>query len=161
MNKKILWSIIIISGLLIVVPIAWYLLSPLFIDNVVSEDLPANSGNTENSQGTLSESQIELYSGSFVDADAFHKTFGTAKVLEIDGDRYLRFENFEATNGPDLKVYLSTDKGATDYVSLGDLKGNIGDQNYILPSNLDLEENSNVLIWCERFSVLFGSAKLD
>jgi hypothetical protein len=47
-----------------------------------------------------------------------------------------------------------------DFVSLGDLKGNIGDQNYEIPTDVDLEEFSTVEIWCERFGVGFGSATL-
>jgi hypothetical protein len=73
----------------------------------------------------------------------------------------LRLEDFKSTNGPDLYVYLSTDKGAaTDFVNLGRLKGNIGNQNYDIPKRTDLSKYDTVLIWCRAFSVLFGSAEL-
>ena len=39
-------------------------------------------------------------------------------------------------------------------------KGNIGDQNYALASDLDLAKYRAVSIWCKRFSVKFGAAAL-
>lgn len=98
----------------------------------------------------------------------FSGEFSGNSRYEIDGDalvlndgteqRFLRFENFESSNGPDLKVYLRAESG--EFVSLGDLKGNIGDQNYEIPIDVDLDEFSTVEIWCERFSVGFGQAVL-
>ncbi|MCB1018203.1 MAG: DM13 domain-containing protein, partial [Acidimicrobiales bacterium] len=70
-------------------------------------------------------------------------------------------------NGPDLNVYLSTapadaDEGAfdDDFVDLGDLQGNIGDQNYEVPADVDLDRYQTVVIWCVRFGVAFGAATL-
>jgi electron transfer DM13 len=74
--------------------------------------------------------------------------------------KYLRLENFKSTNGPDLHVYLATDEKASDYVILGKLKANIGNQNYEIPDGVDLAKYHEVLIWCKQFSVLFGSAEL-
>ena len=64
------------------------------------------------------------------------------------------------TNGPDLYVYLSTDKGASNYVDLGRLKANAGNQNYELPKDVDLSRYDSVVIWCKSFSVYFGGAQL-
>jgi Electron transfer DM13 len=109
---------------------------------------------------------LTLAEGSFI--DRAHATSGTAVVLN-DGteQRFLRFEDFETENGPDLNVYLSSappdapdgDLDA-DYVDLGDLKGNIGDQNYEIPPGVDLDRYSTVVIWCVRFTVAFGAAEL-
>ncbi|MEX0932484.1 MAG: DM13 domain-containing protein [Candidatus Pacearchaeota archaeon] len=95
-----------------------------------------------------------------MNADAVHKVSGEAKVISQDNKKYLRFENFQSTNGPDLYVYLSTDEGAGDFVNLGELKGNFENQNYELPKEIGLEKYENVLIWCQAFSVLFGSAEI-
>ncbi len=46
------------------------------------------------------------------------------------------------------------------FIDLGVLKGNIGDQNYNLGSDLDLAKYRAVSIWCKRFSVNFGAAAL-
>ena len=66
--------------------------------------------------------------------------------------------DFVSDNGPDLKVWLRAENG--DVVSLGDLRGNIGDQNYEIPVDVDLSVFNTVQIWCERFSANFGSAVL-
>lgn|SRR5215218_9534700 len=100
--------------------------------------------------------------GNFIGVnDGIHNAEGLAKVIVLDeGNSILRLENFRATNGPDLYVYLSTDKSASDFVSLGRLKGNIGNQNYEIPEGTELSKYDTVLIWCRAFSVLFGSAEL-
>lgn len=111
-----------------------------------------------------------LLSGSFISHE--HQTTGKVRILELaDGYRVLRLENFDTSNGPDLEVWLSdaaviegqagwflADDG--DYVSLGKLKGNKGDQNYVIPRELDLSRFSSLSIWCVRFSVSFGAAEL-
>lgn len=110
---------------------------------------------------------VTLKTGMFVDRS--HPTTGVADVLN-DGSaqRFLRFDNFATDNGPDLNVYLSTaapDAPAgdfdDDFVDLGDLKGNIGSQNYEIPDGVDLDVYSTVVIWCVRFGVAFGAAPLS
>jgi hypothetical protein len=98
-----------------------------------------------------------------------HEGMGTATVYQLaDGSRVLRFENFEVLNGPDLHVYLAPVNpvpntvgvelaGATD---LGQLKGNVGNQNYELPAELDLSLYQSVVIWCQPFRVPFAAAPL-
>ncbi len=110
---------------------------------------------------------VELVTGNFVDRS--HPAVGRAFVLS-DGSpqRFLRFEDFETDNGPDLNVYLTTSSAdadtselAADFVDLGDLKGNIGPQNYEIPSDVDLDIYDTVVIWCVRFGVAFGAADLS
>ncbi|HLN36047.1 MAG TPA: DM13 domain-containing protein [Nitrososphaeraceae archaeon] len=100
--------------------------------------------------------------GTFIGVgDGIHNVDGIAKILTlVDGSKVLRLENFKSTNGPDLHVYLSTDKMASNFMDLGRLKGNIGNQNYQVPDDTDLSKYNNVLIWCKAFSVLFGNAQL-
>ena len=103
------------------------------------------------------------YAGTFVGVgDGIHHAEGNAYALPLeDGGNVLRMENFRTTNGPDLFVYLATDKGTSEFINLGALKANIGNQNYDIPEGTDLEKYNNVLIWCKAFSVLFGSAELS
>lgn len=111
---------------------------------------------------TIEEDTSTAYAGTFVGVnDGIHNAEGQAKVIKLgDGSNFLRLEDFRSTNGPDLYVYLSTDKGNSDFVNLGRLKGNIGDQNYKIPEGADLSKYDTALIWCQAFSVLFGSAEL-
>jgi hypothetical protein len=104
---------------------------------------------------------VTEYLGEF-ESDA-HPTSGVAMVLgNGTGQRFLRFETFETDNGPDLNVYLvnSSTGDVSDYVDLGDLAGNIGDQNYEIPADVDLTVYDRVVIWCVRFGVGVGDARL-
>lgn len=155
MNKNIIIGIIAAA---VLIPVGAYTASPLFYNRVVNEVTPSDM------QSTLMHDAMgkTLPSGTFVvQKDGIHDVTGTAKIVQDkSGAKFLRFENFHSTNGPDLYVYLATDDKASDYVTLEKLKGNIGDQNYQIPDNVDLAKYNKVLIWCKQFSVLFGSASL-
>jgi hypothetical protein len=122
-----------------------------------------NTTVTENMSDTMIPTNTKPLMGNFIDAgDGFHKAEGVAKVIDLtDGRTFLRLENLKTTNGPDLYVYLSTGKDASEIVDLGRLKGNIGNQNYEIPAGTDLSKFNTVLIWCKAFSTLFGSAQLS
>lgn len=130
---------------------------------VMNEFSKQNSTVNESMSETPMQKEMKPLMGNFVDAgDGFHKAAGDAKVINLaDGKTFLRFENLKTTNGPDLYVYLSTGKDVSDIVNLGRLKGNIGNQNYEIPTGTDLAKYNTVLIWCKAFSTLFGSAKLS
>jgi hypothetical protein len=107
-----------------------------------------------------------IASGNF--HDVAHKGVGRATIYQLGGKRVLRFTNFETSNGPDVRVYLVATKDASDaetvkqagFVEIGALKGNIGDQNYEVSSDLDLSKYRAVTIWCKRFGVNFATAPL-
>lgn len=133
----------------------WYLASPLWIDVTVSEAAAA-------------ETRI-VSAGEFRDADSIHRGSGTATIhAEPSGKTFARLSNFKVTNGPDLEVWLvakadiasSDDVKTSKYVSLGQLKGNIGDQNYSLPNTVNPSDYQTLVIWCEQFGVLFSAASL-
>jgi hypothetical protein len=110
---------------------------------------------------------VTLAEGSFIPRGRYSGE-GRAVVLNDGSEqRFLRFENFSTDNGPDLRVYLSAssaegDSGAfdDDFVDLGVLKGNIGDQNYEIPVGVDLSVYDTVVVWCVRFSTPFTAADL-
>jgi hypothetical protein len=124
----------------------------------VNEEMTTISGGAAAGE----EASTVLYAGTFVGVnDGIHNAEGQAKVIKLsDGTNFVRLEDFRSTNGPDLYVYLSTDKSNSDFVNLGRLKGNVGNQNYEIPQGTDLSRYDTVLIWCQAFSVLFGSAEL-
>ena len=99
-----------------------------------------------------------------------HPTDGRLTIYEsLGGKRYLRLTDFTTSNGPDVHVVLARAedpaldqkivKGNLDYVELGKLKGNQGDQNYDLPVAVDLQKYNAVVIYCERFNAVFGVAR--
>jgi len=134
--------------------------SPYFYNTEIDEPIPQTIKETMMEDETMNSMD---YSGSFVGVgDGVHDAQGQARTLHLDdGTDLLRLENFKSTNGPDLYVYLSTDIAATEFVNLGKLKANIGNQNYEIPQNVNIEKYNKVLIWCKAFSVLFGSAELS
>ena len=101
---------------------------------------------------------VTTHSGNFSSLNGY-SVEGAVRVLgNGTSQRFLEFPDLNAQNGPDLKVYLRAANG--EFISLGDLKGNIGSQNYEIPADVDLSVFSNVEIWCERFSAGFGVATL-
>ena len=105
--------------------------------------------------------------GTFSDADEFHRGSGSATIFRgPDGNHILRFEDFMVTNGPALSVLLSTATGVTssenlgEYLDLGPLKGNIGNQNYEVPAGTDVSQYKTVVIYCVPFHVVFATAPL-
>lgn len=155
LRRRLWW--IIGAVLLLGAPVVWYLGSPLFINRTVVEravpDAPAGA---------------ELARGTFADADAFHKGSGTALIARAGVAALVRLEDFRVTNGPDLYVYLaahpkpaSRDDVDEGFVSLGRLKGNIGAQNYEIPAGTDLAAYRSVVIYCQRFHVVFATATLQ
>jgi hypothetical protein len=150
---KVTLFVLIIAGFA-----AWYAFRPerLFINQKVNEQFPtASAANSQIASG-------EFHSGA-------HETKGMATVFQLaGGKKTLRLTNFATSNGPDVHVYLVAAQDAKDndtvtkaeFLDLGTLKGNIGDQNYELPANADLAKYRAVTIWCKRFSVNFGTAPL-
>jgi Electron transfer DM13 len=154
------WTKVAIPVAAVVVLLAWYEFRPerLVVNRRVDEAMPDAGG--------VSSAQ-PLESGRFY--SILHPTEGTATIYHLgDGMRVLRFTKFSTSNGPDVHVYLVASDDAKDaatvekagFVDLGVIKGNIGDQNYTLGSDLDLAKYRAVSIWCKRFSVNFGAAAL-
>ena len=136
----------------------WYLASPLWIDRVVSETL------------VHVEEALILAQGEFQDTDTVHRGKGTARVLALPaGGIEIQLSEFEVTNGPDLELWFSdhpnpassSDVTTGNWLSLGLLKGNIGDQSYLVPSGTNISEYRSIVVWCEQFGVLFSAASLS
>ncbi len=143
---------------LLTIGIGWYLSRPelLFANRSVNEEF---SGGTP--------SPVVLFEGRF--HSVAHEGRGLATIYQLpQGERVLRFTEFETSNGPDLYVYLVAANDAHDsatvkragFVSLGPLKAKTGNQNYNLPPDLDLTEYRSVSIWCRPFGVNFATAPL-
>jgi hypothetical protein len=212
---------IIVVGLLVGLPIIWYLASPLFIDDVVNESFPGAAAvpmelpseeeidamspeeaedkayeivaEATKMMDDMTDEEIEqveevvaeisekmpdqemeeempeaaaewvvVATGNFFDADEFHQGSGTATVYQLGDELVLRFEEFSSTNGPDLHVYLVENTGESsadfgEYIDLGELKGNIGDQNYDIPAGTDMSKYGGIVIYCVPFHVVFST----
>ena len=154
------WIKLAIPVVVVGVLLAWYAFRPerLVVNQRVDEAMPGPQG---------SASAQPLESGTFY--SILHPTEGIATIYQMgDGSRVLRLTSFRTSNGPDVHVYIVAADDAKDiatvekagFVDLGVIKGNIGDQNYMLGRDLDLAKYRAVSIWCKRFSVNFGAAAL-
>lgn len=148
----------------------WFGVQQLVLDDEVDEAAPTFAATPTTAAGAVTPpsstpSVRTLAAGTFMDRS--HPTSGRATVVGSGAERVLRLEDFRTDNGPDLNVYLSTASAGApagsfkdDYVDLGDLKGNVGAQNYTVPAEVDLSKYRTVVVWCVRFSVAFGTAEL-
>lgn len=158
----------------------WFQPWKLWQDETVQEALPASSPSQSPSSTSSPSSEVSsapapagpttLASGELITHE--HATSGTVKLVRLaDGSHVVRLERLDTSNGPDLRVWLTDapvkegragwhvfDDG--EYVSLGKLKGNKGSQNYTVPKGVDPARYSSVSIWCDRFDVSFGAARL-
>ena len=141
---------------------AWWAFRPekLWINQKVDEPAPFASA----------ADPQPLYTGTL--EGKAHQTSGRATIYAAAGGKqYLRLTDFRTSNGPDVHVLLARAedqslnqeivKGGLDSVELGALKGNQGDQNYDLPTSVDLSKYNAVVIYCERFHAVFGVARLE
>ena len=130
---------------------------------------------TATAETPAQESEIEkagtdqlLRQGSFY--PLAHASAGDVLIYQLeDGSRILRLQDFSVDNGPDLFVYLVPADSVPNTTgneiiagayNLSALKGNIGDQNYDIPADLDLSQYKSVVIWCKAFAVPFSAAPL-
>ncbi|MGY1642611.1 DM13 domain-containing protein [Geodermatophilus sp. SYSU D00703] len=150
--------------------VVWFQPQKVLYDQRVDEVLPSAAAESSPTPGsaapTVAAGPVELASGSFASRE--HETVGTARVLRLPDDRVIvRFEGFATSNGPVLVVWLTKtpalgaeDAFDDDHVSLGPLKGNIGDQNHVIPADVESADYTSVVVWCDRFDVPFGAADL-
>jgi hypothetical protein len=171
-----------IPALVVALPLAWYMASPLFISTRVDEPAPVVASRPSPSPSAASATPrpseapratasppptpapIEL-AGQFHGSDEFHFGRGTARLVETaPGTWVVRLEEFAVRNGPDLFVYISPspDGYADGAIELGKLKADTGNQNYDVPAGAlaDPTKAASVIIWCKQFSHLFATAPL-
>lgn len=83
---------------------------------------------------------------------------GGATIYKNGTQRNVTLTNFSISEGPDLKVYLSTSNTPETFISLGDLTSATI---YTIPENIDLNVYTYVLIHCETYNHLYAIALLE
>lgn len=153
------WKLIIPVVVIALISV-WYAFRPerLFLNRQVDEAFPTVSAGSP---------VHALESGNFY--SILHPSQGTATIYRLaDGSLVLRLTNFKTSDGPDVHIYMVASNDAKDnttvkragFIDLGEIKGNIGNQNYVLGPDVDLAKYRAVSVWCKRFSVNFGAARL-
>ena len=178
------------AALVVFAPVAWYLLSPIWIRTALIEPpvaaaeppatpatpAPSARPTTSATPGDVAEPTPEPEptptpwaaaaprSGEFHGTDDFHFGRGTATLIETaPGEWTIRLDDFSVRNGPDLYVYLSPAKRdyADGALEVARLKATDGSFNVRLPDGADPRDMRSVLIWCKQFSHLFAWATLE
>lgn len=148
-NRSRVIAVLAVGAVVVAAGFLWFRPDKLFVDDTVDQ--------------RFDEPGTTLASGPFEGLS--HPTSGTARIVETGQGRELRLEDFRTDNGPDLVVWLSEAEPGGDYgsgfVDLGGLRGNVGNQAYAIPPDLDLDAYRSVVIWCRRFTVGFGVAGLS
>jgi hypothetical protein len=151
--KKIIWVLVII-----ILGVGVYYGRYFVVDTEVNEAAPEIVNQPQATTFTPKQ-------GIFGEVDRIHKGSGKATLLETNEGKVIRFEDFQVTNGPDLYVWLTKNPNPTtdieslgEYIDLGRLKGNVGNQNYNVSQNI--EGYDTVVVWCKQFSQLFTYANL-
>lgn len=144
--------------------------SPPTDTSTVDPTESAGQGAAADATAAAPPARVVTSEGSFISHE--HSTQGKARIITLeDGSRILRITDLDTDNGPDLKVWLAAAPviegrdgwfvfDDDEYLDLGPLKGNKGNQNYRIPADADISELTSVTIWCDRFSVSFGAAEL-
>ena len=179
-----------VAAIVVVAPVAWYLVSPIFIRTELVEPpvaaaaasaSPVTAEPTAEPSPSAAPSEVAEptrepeptptpwvaappRSGEFKGNDDFHFGRGTATLIETaPGEWTIRLDDFSVRNGPDLYVYLSPAKRdyAEGALEVARLKATDGSFNVRLPEGMDPTEMRSVLIWCKQFSQLFAWATLE
>jgi hypothetical protein len=151
----------------------WYLASPLWTRTYTDEALPTAPAATSNAgaQGTAAATGSAaasaprvLAAGQLGFVDQLHNGKGPVRLVEVEGQRFVRFEDVAITNAPDIHVYLSRETGGrwaeATSIYLGALKATNGSFNYTIPAAVDLSGYQSVVVWCRAFNVLITWADL-
>jgi electron transfer DM13 len=155
--------------------IVWYLGSPLFVRTYTDEPLPvapaaqpsagATAGAAATAGPTIAARPRVLAMGELNYVDAIHNGKGPVRILDVGGQRLVRFEEVAITNAPDVHVYLSAETGGkwseATSLYLGALRATNGTFNYDLPATAEVTGYRSVVVWCRAFSVLITWADLS
>jgi len=149
------WYLVVVIVGVVLIWFGYYAILPFFINVKVDDALPAEISREEKTEIAPEAPTYSSVMGTFG-----HSASGNVRVLESDGKKYIRYENFKTINGPDIYVYLAKDLEAKEFVSLGRVKGTEGNINYEIPKEISVADYSYVLTWCKAFGVLFNYAEL-
>ena len=152
--------VLVAAAVLAVAAVGWWVADRFFLPEdgtAVDQAMPEGAGPA-------------LLRGTFRDGDAVHHVAGTVTVHEGPDGAFLRFEGYEATDGPDVYLYLV--KGSTEEVGADDLRVLVpggedghatlrGAFNVPLPAGTDAGAYDGIVVWCDRFGVEFGNAPFE
>ncbi len=123
-----------------------------FISCEKESDLTSEDSNPN----SISKFATLMASGPFTPTSGITVT-GLAKIYNDINQKKVLLDNFTITDGPDLKVYLSTTSEPITFVNLGALTSS---RVYLIPNSVDMSAYKYVLIHCQQYNHLFAIAEL-
>ncbi len=117
------------------------------------------TGGTALSAAAASEANVTAR-GTFV-GKSDHTTTGHASIGRV-GKKWVVIleQDFNFDGAPDPHVALGSN-GYDKNASLALLSSNAGQQVYEIPADLDVANFNEIWIWCDKFAVPLGVAKLQ
>lgn len=122
---------------------------------------------------TLTKLKSGFFDRDAIGSDQAHHGTGTVEIHQQADKLYLIFrDDFDVTNGPDYKIYLTPKAGVdteekflavkSNSIRVDDLDQFSGYQSYEISNWADqLSQVRSVVIWCEAFSEFISSADLS
>lgn len=139
------------------VPIVAYVIVPALVKSTLVEALPTASAPAATG-GTAAPASVgveTIAKGELVRINAVDYGSGSVRIVKVENERFVRFENVDIAGAPDMYVYLSdqADGKPGTFVDLGKLKATNGSFNHAIPASADLAGVRSVVVWCRQFSV--------
>ena len=118
-------------------------------------------------EGELTHDPVDIVVDNNVDVLRYSGDFSPTSGIVVEGSvniytnvangNFLKLENFNISDGPDLKVYLSKTDTPSDFVNLGALTSAT---TYAIPAQVNIADYPFVLIHCQQYNHLFAIAAL-
>lgn len=109
---------------------------------------------------SLSSHAEKVKTGEFTGASD-HITSGQVSVVKTpDGYAVVLGSDFSLDGAPDPKVGFGNNGKYDPKAQLGELVSKNGAQAYNIPSSVNVNAYNEVYIWCEKFNVPLGIAKI-
>ena len=123
---------------------------------------PATTAPVEETTATpVSATDAAVVATGTFEGRSDHIVTGNVSITESEGRYIIQLaDDFSLDNAPDPKVGLGND-GYDASTKAGHLVALTGASTYEVPESVNIQDYNEVYIWCEKFGVPLGVAKLQ
>lgn len=129
-------------------------------------NVPEQGTLNDKTSPTIGTSEVSAADSNVIATGAFegksdHETSGGGSIVESDGKYFILLaEDFSLDGAPDPKVGLGNN-GYDPTTKVGPLTTLKGLSSYEIPQGIEIADYNEIYIWCEKFDVPLGVAKLS